>query len=89
MPTIEARVTLGFVLGRDAGLMERGVGGVLELGFSKPFVVVDGAIANELHLRNAGDCLQVGVEDALLLSLSLLVPMAIALGRGVEGLFFP
>ena len=49
-------------------------------------MVVHGTIADELHLGDAGDGLEVGVEDGLLGLAGLVVAVAVALGGGVEGL---
>lgn len=86
MPTIEARVPLRFVFRRNPGLMESGMRGVLELRLSETLMVVDGPVSDELHLRDMGDSLQVGVENRLLLALSLLVTMPIAFRGRVESL---
>ena len=55
VPAIEPRHAFGLVFGGDAGLVECGVAWVLELGFSKSFVVVDYTIADELDLWDSGD----------------------------------
>lgn len=47
-------------------------------------MVVNCAVANELHLRHTGDCFEVRVEDRLLGALSLVVPVAIVLRFGIE-----
>ena len=63
VPSVEASVTLGSVLWGNFGLVKTGVLGVLQLGFGKTFVVVNGAISDELDLRNSRDRLEVGVKD--------------------------
>jgi hypothetical protein len=55
VPAVETGVTLGLVLGRDNGLVEFFVGGVVECRVGNTDVVVDLAVADELHLRNAWD----------------------------------
>ena len=66
--------------------MEGRVRGVLEHRLCEPFVVVHRPVADELHLRHSWDGLQVRVEDRLLLGPGLVVPVAVALARRVEGL---
>ena len=63
VPSIEAGVTFGSVLWRNFGLVKAGVLRVLQLGFSKTFVIVNGTISDELDLRHSRDCFEVGVED--------------------------
>jgi hypothetical protein len=59
VPAIEARYAGCFVGGRDWVLVEGGVGGVLKHCGIDALVVVDCAVADELHLRNARDGLEV------------------------------
>lgn len=59
---------------------------VLELSLCEAFVVVDGAIADELHLRDTWDGLEIRVEDRLLCVTGLVIAMAIVLRAGVKGL---
>jgi hypothetical protein len=62
------------------------VGGVLELRLGEPFVVVDRAVPDELHLRHAGDGLQIGMQDGLSRALCFVVAVAIILGCRIERL---
>lgn len=55
MPPIIPGDALLIISRRDDGLMERMVARVLELGFRKAVVVVDGAVTDELDLRDGGD----------------------------------
>jgi hypothetical protein len=57
--------------------MEGGVGRVFERRGLEALVIVDGAVSNQLHLRNARDRLEVWMEDGLFGRLSLMVAMAI------------
>ena len=66
--------------------MEGRVRGVLELRLGQTLVVVDHAIANELHLGNTRNRLQVRVQDGLLGLPRLVVAVAVVLGRRVERL---
>ena len=79
MPSVEARNTLRLVLGRDTGLVECGVAGMLEACFSEPFVFIHHAIADELDLGYGRDGLEVRVENRFLGFASLVVSMAVAL----------
>ena len=54
--------------------------------FGKTFMIVYHAISNELDLRNARDCLEIGMEDGLLRVACLVVSMTIDVGIRVEGL---
>ena len=47
-------------------------------------MVADGAVANELYLRDAWDGLEVWMEDGLLGGLGLVVAVAVGLGGGVK-----
>lgn len=85
MPAVEAREVVLF-RGRDDGLVECGVGGVFQFRGGEAFVVVDCAVADELDLRDAGDGLEVGVEDGFLGAFGFVVAVAVALGGGVESL---
>ena len=71
MLEIKARDADRLVGGRDRRLVEGGVGGMLERSALEALVVVDGAVADELHLGHARDGLEVwridfGVASALL-----------------------
>ena len=66
--------------------MEGAVRGVFERGGGEAFVVVDGAVADELHLWDAGDRFEERVEDGLLVVLGRVVAVAVVLGGGVERL---
>jgi hypothetical protein len=88
VPAVEARDAGCVVCGRDGGLVEGGVGGVFERGGREALVVVDGAVADELDLRDARDGLEVWVEDGLVVGLCLVVAVAVGLGGGVERLWW-
>ena len=77
MPAIEARDAGRLVGGRDGRPVEGGVGGVLERGTVEALVVVDGAVADELHLGHAGDRLEVWMEDGLCGRLGFIIAMSI------------
>lgn len=59
---------------------------MLELSFGQSLVIVDGAIANELNLRNTGNSLEIRMKDRLLSVASLVVSVSIVLGLRIEGL---
>jgi len=85
VPAVEAGVSLGFVFGRDDGLVELLVGGVVEAGMGNTLVIGDSAVTDELdlgdswdavHLEQAGgDLRDRGVEG-----------MTISIRCGIEGL---
>ena len=77
VPAVEARDAVGLVLGRDRGLVEGGVGGMLERCAREALVVVHCAVADELHLGHARDRLEVWMQDRLFGRLGLVVPMPI------------
>lgn len=79
MPAVEPGDALGLLFRRNAGLVECRVAGVLELGFGEAFVVVYCAIADKLYLGDAGNGLEIWVENGLLGAFSLVVPVSIAL----------
>lgn len=85
VPTVESSVT-EVVFRWNDGLVEGTVVRVLELGLSQAFVVVDGAVADELDLRLTRNGFQVGVQDGPLGLAGLVVSVTVALARGVEGL---
>jgi hypothetical protein len=57
--------------------VEGGVGGMLEGCALEALVVVDGAVADELHLGHAGDRLEVWMEDGLCGRLGFIIAMSI------------
>jgi len=59
---------------------------VLELRFGQPFVIVDGAVPDELYLRHSRDGLEVRMEDGLLRFAGLVVAMTVRFRGGVERL---
>ena len=63
VPAVKARVALGLFRGRQVGLVEVAVRGVLELDVGDALVVRERAVADELHLGDAGDRFEEGVED--------------------------
>lgn len=84
MPAVEACYALGFVLWGDTGLVKGRVTWMFQLSFSQPFVVVYSPIADKLDLRDSGNGLEVGVKDRFLGTPGLVVPVAVALGLGIE-----
>ena len=86
MPSVEAGVTFGRVLRGDLGLVETRVLGVLQLGFCKTLVVVDGTVSDELNLRNSRNCLEVRVEDRLGVLFSFVVAVTVGIALRVESL---
>jgi hypothetical protein len=54
--------------------------GVLELGFSEAFMVVNCAVSDELDLGLARDSFEIGVQNRLLGALGFVVAMSIRLG---------
>ena len=77
VPAVEARDARCLVGRRDGGLVEGRVGRVLERRGLEALVIVDGAVANQLHLRNARNRLEVWMEDGLFGRLGLVVAMAV------------
>jgi hypothetical protein len=65
-PAVEARDAWCLVGGRDGRLVEGGVRRVFERRGLEALVIVDGAVANQLHLRNARDRLEVWMVVDLL-----------------------
>jgi len=63
VPAVEAGDAGCRVGGGDDRLVEGGVGGMLERGALEALVIVDGAVADELHLRHARDGFEVRMED--------------------------
>ena len=86
VPSVEASDALSVILGRDHGLVEGRVTGVLEARLGETFVVVYHAIANQLHLRYRGDGLEIWVKNGLLRFTGFVVAVAVALRLGVESL---
>ena len=77
MPTVETSYSFLLVFLRHASLMESRVRRMFQFRFCEPLVVVDGAVADELHLRDAGDGLQVGVKNGFLRFASLVVSVTV------------
>lgn len=67
-------------------LVKSPVGGVFKIGLSDTFVVVDGAMADELHLGDSGNSPQVGMYDVLFGFVDFVIPMPVVLASWVEGL---
>ena len=67
--------------------MEGLVMGMFELCLCEALVVVDGAIADELNLGDAGNRLEIWMEDRLLRLARLVIPVTIALGLWIERLY--
>jgi hypothetical protein len=65
VPPIEACVPFLLVFFGYVGLVEGGVGWVLELSLGKAFVVVDCAVTDKLDLGLARDGLEIRMEDRL------------------------
>ena len=74
VPAVEARDTSVLVGGRDGRLVEGSMVGVLERRGLEALVIVDGAVANELHLRHAWDCSENRMQYELLVDSVLLLP---------------
>ena len=53
---------------------------------SETLVIINGAVSDELDLRDARDGLEIGMENRLLGVARLVVSVAIALGLRVKGL---
>ena len=83
VPAVEARRAALLILGRDDSLVEGAVRWVLERGGVEALVVVHGAVTDQLHLRYAGDRLEV-MQDGRFGRLRLVVAMSIRLRRWVE-----
>lgn len=83
MPADEARCAWGVI----TGLVERGMGGVFERYNGNAFVVVYGAVADKLHLRNARNGLQLAVENRSLVCIDSMVAVTEVLARRIEGLY--
>jgi hypothetical protein len=58
---------------------------VKERTHGETLVVVDGAVADDLDLRLAGDRLEVGVEDRLGLAARLVIAVAVGLSKERKG----
>lgn len=52
------------ILFADLGLVESGVMRVLELDVLQALVLLDKAVADDLHLRLPWDCLEIRMQDA-------------------------
>lgn len=63
VPSVESGVTFSCVLGGNLGLVETRVLRMLQLGFGETFVVVKGAVSDDLNLGDSRDRLEVGVKD--------------------------
>jgi hypothetical protein len=55
--------------------------------FTKTFMIVHYTIPNELYLRDARNCINMGMEDGLLRVVCPVIPMTVDAGIGVESLF--
>jgi hypothetical protein len=77
MPAIKAGDAGCLVGGRDGYLVEGGEGRTLERGTFEALVVVDGAVANGLHLEHPRDRLEVWMEDGLCDGLDFIIAMSI------------
>ena len=55
MPAIKARKTCCFIGRRDGVVGESGMGSVFKHCGLDSLIIVDGAVADELHLRNTRD----------------------------------
>lgn len=86
VPSVEPGVTFGCVLWGNLGLVKTGVLRVLQFGFSKAFVVVNGTVPDELNLWNSRDRLQVGVKDRFRVFLGFIVAVTISIALRVESL---
>ena len=86
VPSVEAGVTFGSVFWGDFGLVKTGVLRVLQLCFSKTFVVVNGTVSDELDLRDSRDRLKVGVEDRFAVFLGFVVSVAVGIAIRIESL---
>ena len=86
VPSVEAGVTFGSVLWGDFGLVKTGVLRVLQLCFSKTFVVVNGTVSDELNLRDSRDRLEVGVKDRFAVFLGFVVSVAVGIAIRIESL---
>jgi hypothetical protein len=86
VPSVEAGVTFGSVLWGNFGLVKTGMLRVLQLGFSKTFVVVNGTVPDKLNLRDSRDRLEVGVEDRFAVFLGFVIAVTVDIALGVESL---
>ena len=60
---------------------------MFELRFGKALVVVDCTIADERHLGNSRDSLEVWMEDRLCSPFGLVIAVPVVFGCGIECLF--
>lgn len=60
---------------------------VLQLGFRKALVVIDGTIADQLNLWDSRNCLQVGVKNRLAVLLGFVVAVAVGVALGIKRLW--
>lgn len=86
VPPVEAGVTFSGILRRDLGLVETGVLGVFQLGFSETLVIVNGAVSDKLNLRNSRERLEVRVKDRFGVFLGFVVAVTVSIALRVEGL---
>ena len=77
VPAVEARDAGVLVGGRDGRLVEGSMVGVLERRGLEALVIVDGAVADELHLRHARDRFEIWMQDGFLGGLCLVIAMSI------------
>ena len=86
VPAVEAGRAAGLIFGRNVGLVEGMVRGMLERSGVEALVVVHGAVPDQLHLGYSGDRLEVWMQNRLFGRLCLVVAMSIRFRRGVKGL---
>ena len=84
VPSVETGVTFGSILWGNLGLVETGVLRVLQLGFVKTFVIVNGTVPDELNLRDPRDRLEVGVEDRFGAFFGFVVAVTVGVALGIE-----
>ena len=77
VPAVEARHASCLVLRRDDRLVEGRMRGVLKRGGLEALVIVYDAVADELHLRYAGDRLEVRMQDGFFRGLGLIISVPI------------
>lgn len=86
VPSIEAGVAFGGVLGGNLGLVETGVLRVFQLGFTKAFVVVNGTVSDELNLGNSRNRFEVGVKNRFAVLFGFVIAVAVGVTIGIKSL---
>lgn len=86
LPSVEAGEPSFLILVRNGICVECLVMGVLEFSLGETLVVVDCPVADELHLRYTWNSLEIRMKDRLLRLARLIIPVAVALRVGIEGL---